>query len=95
MSEDSKPIKVKGKKVDDFVGITANLVSSINYKHMIFIFIAFLILYSDVFIMRGLAKIPGAVSSGTQVTMHGAVISGIMLCIAYLIGDVLIKTGVI
>lgn len=76
------------------VSIITDAIMSINYKQMALLFIAFLVVSSDVFIYRILSGIPGAVDASI-VTLKGTMIQGLVLVLVYMLNDVLLRFGVI
>lgn len=90
---DSTPLTIKHRG-DDFVGVVSSAVSSIPIRQIIFLFIAFIIITSDVFTTRIMNKIPKA-TVGTSVSSRGAVLQGLMLCLVFIIGHALITNDVI
>lgn len=76
------------------VSMIADSVMSINYKQMFLLFIAFLVISSDVFIYRVLSGVDGAIDAN-QVTLKGTIVQGIILVLSYILFDTLISFGVI
>jgi hypothetical protein len=76
---------------DDFPSMFVKLLSRINIKIAIFIFILGLFLFSDIFIRNILSTFNGAVSDLGYPTTNGTVIQLLFLVIAYLIIDLLVQ----
>lgn len=83
------------KKPDDFASAIVGLFSSFNLKFIIFLFIAFLFVSSDIFIEKILNKIDGTTISGRETTTKGTIIQGIVLILFFMGIDVVLKTGLI
>lgn len=90
---DSDPILCPGRP-DDFSGLITDALGGIQWQLMLFLFIIFLIITSDVFTHRILSRINGAVDM-KQPTNYGVVLQGIFLVLFFTIIDVLRKQEVI
>ena len=90
---DSDPL-VSSNKPDDFAKLLVDGVSKIQYKQVIFLFIIFIILTSDVFINRVLSKISGAVE-GKSASNYGTVLQGIFLVLGYILIDFGVNQGIV
>lgn len=79
----SKKRKDKLSEKDDLAGMVACAAKSVNYQELIFIWIVFIILHSEPFIVKILSKINGTVDEKNNMTMYGTgAISVLMiLCI--------------
>lgn len=94
MSADSDPIITRRRQPDDFASILFDLASRVQFKLLVFMFIVFIIISSDVFIGRALARVKGAVEH-KQPTSYGVILQGVFLTLSVLILDILISQGVI
>ena len=92
---DSTPITVSKKnRPDDFAGMAKDMICSFNYKLIFILFLLFLLVNSDVFMVRVLEKIDNAYDFKSP-TSYGVVIQGVILVMLYMVADVLIKQDVI
>jgi hypothetical protein len=99
MADDSEPIEVTGTEKGDgaptlLSAITKSAVN-IPYKSLIFLFIIFILITSDVFSNAILKKMSGATDEYGKILPYGAVIQGLMLVISYMILNFLITREVI
>lgn len=93
---DAEKIRVsKSYHPEDFSGIISGLIGSVNYKLIIMLFLIFIFLSSDVFITRVLSTINGAVAFPSNPTTYGTIIQGLLLCLMYIVSDVLISREII
>jgi hypothetical protein len=76
---------------DDFPSMFVKLLSHINIKIAIFIFILGLFLFSDIFIRNILSTINGAVNDLGYPTTNGTIIQLLFLVIGYLLIDLLVQ----
>ena len=76
------------EKKTDLVTILSNVVTNINYKGAILLFIVGIIIYSDLFIHNVLSKIPNA-SSGDTVYTKGSMIQLIIMILSFIVIDLL------
>lgn len=81
-------------KPDDFAGLITDALSGIQYKLILFLFLLFIILTSDIFTNRVLSRISGAVNM-KQPTNYGVMIQGTFLVLFFAVIDVLIRQDVI
>ncbi len=84
--------KKNDHKKSDLMSISGSIISKINYKISIFLFIVGMILFSDVFINSVLSKIPNSVS-GECTTTKGTVLQLTILCLFYLTADLFSQAG--
>lgn len=91
---DSDPITVCKKQPDDFSHMMVEILSEIQYKLFFLIFIVFIILNSDVFINRILARFDGAVE-GHRTKSWGTILQGTFLVLAAIGLDAMIKNNVV
>lgn len=94
MPLDSDPLLVKSHSNDDLITIATDVFGGIQYKLFLLMFIAFLVVSSDMFVGRALARINGAVDMKTP-TSYGTLLQGIAMIFAVLIMDALIRVGVV
>lgn len=93
MPVDSDPI-IPNKRPDDLTTMIVDIFSSIQYKFLGLMLIMFIILSSDVFINRILARFGGAVNVKCP-TSWGTFLQGLFLVLAMIIIDALIRQEVI
>lgn len=90
---DSDPI-VTSCGPDDFASLITDGLGGIQYKLVLFLFLIFLIITSDVFTNRVLTSFKGAVDYKSP-TNYGAFLQGIFLVLFYIIINVGIQHGII
>lgn len=96
MSDDSEPVVATGNnKPTDLNPVVFGMFSAIPWKHMVLLFIMYILLSSDVFISRILSKVDDAVGYNGAVTTKGTIITGLLLVILFAVNDLLIKKNVI
>ena len=78
----------------DFVALSGNILSNINYKLGIFIFIIGIFLYSDLFVDSILNSFPGAVDSNYP-TSYGTIVQLTIYTLILIVLDLLIKYEII
>lgn len=93
MPVDSDPI-IPNRRPDDITTIIIDVFSSIQYKFLGLMLLMFIILSSDVFINRILARFGGAVNAKCP-TSWGTSLQGLFLVLAMMIIDALIRQQVI
>jgi hypothetical protein len=76
---------------DDFAGLIVNAGKSINVREMIIIWLWFLIVHSEIFIMKGLSKIPGAVDANQNMTLSGTFYTSIIMIIGIVLIDMIYR----
>lgn len=76
---------------DDFAGVIVNAGKSINIREMIIIWLWFLIVHSEIFIMKFLAKIPGAVDDNQNMTLSGTFSASIIMIIGIVLIDMIYR----
>jgi hypothetical protein len=91
---DSDPITVCKKGPDDFVKMTIEIFSDIQYKLFFLIFIVFIILNSDVFINRILGKFSNSID-GHRITSWGTILQGTFLVLGAIAIDALVKNNIV
>lgn len=84
----------KSKSPDDFYSLFNDFTESCNFKLLGGLFIIFMILSSDVFLNRILSRFKNAVEYNT-ITTWGIMIQGIIMVIAMIMLDVLIKRKIV
>ena len=73
----------------DFVSVGGNLISNINYKLIILVFIFGMVIFSDTFMNGVLSKISNTID-GEVATTKGTMIQLTLICLFILIADLLI-----
>lgn len=86
--EDSTPLNINTNP--PLVKLITSAIYEIKYKSLIFLFIIFILMTSDVFVNVMLKKIKGATDEHGLATPYGAVIQGFMLVICYMILNFLV-----
>lgn len=81
-------------KKDNLWSVILSVGAKFDFKMMIILFILFIIITSDVFIDRILAKFNGAVNLNIP-TAWGTVIQGVVLVLAYVLFDILVTYDVL
>lgn len=76
---------------DDFAGVIVNAGKSINVREMIIIWLWFLILHSEIYIVQFLSKIPGAVDDKQNMTLNGTFSTSIIMIIGIIIIDMIYR----
>lgn len=89
---DSVPLRPAVKR-DDFVSITLDAFSAIQFKQLLLMLVSFIVVSSNMFIDGPLSRFDGAVSAG-QPTSYGVIIQGVALCIVMVIGGLLVSQGI-
>jgi hypothetical protein len=74
----------------DFMNISGNILTNINYKVTFLLFIMGMLLFSDVFIENVLTKFKDTVD-GECTTTKGTIIQLLLLIISYIVLDLLVK----
>ena len=80
---------------DDLASAFVGFFTSINYKLIMFIFIIFIFVTSDVFIDKVVSRVDGTVENMRETTNKGAFIQGLCLLLLYMIADLVIQLGFI
>lgn len=94
MPVDSDPIMVSRSSPDDFTSIVLDVFGHIQWKLFGLLLIIFMVISSDVFINRALAKFKGAVDYKCP-TSWGTFLQGFFLVFACIIIDVAVKQKII
>ena len=81
--------KKSNLQIHSFGDILGDILKTIKYKHIIYLFLIFIFICSDIVIDHILIKIPGAVEQRSS-TGYGTVIQGVLLVFGFLIIDALI-----
>lgn len=84
----------KTKKGDDFISMAMDGLSAINIKMLVLLFLVYVFINSDVFIDNVLSRVKNTTKSGI-LTSKGVIMCGIVLILAHVLIDVLIKSGTI
>lgn len=79
---------------DDFSPLLSSVFGCIRYKFFLFLFFLFLIISSDVFIVRLLSKIDNATVMGTP-TSYGKLVQGAALIAGGMVIDGLCNLGIV
>lgn len=82
------------KRPDDLTSAFMGFFSTLNYKLLLFLFLIFLLVTSDIFVEKILGKIDGA-TSHRDPTTKGTFIQGFFLVFFYMIMDLVTKLGFI
>ena len=90
---DADPIQVNNKP-DSFTGIITDGLAGIQWKLLLFVFLIFLFVSSDVFTNRVLTKFKGAVDSKYP-TSYGVIIQDLFLIFFFILFDMGISQKVI
>jgi len=80
------------QKSDDFSSIFMDCMTTINFKLLLFLFLVFVLVTSDVFVDKILSKCNGATENRNP-TMKGTFIQGFVVVILYILLDLIIKLG--
>lgn len=91
---DVEDIDDDGKKPDDLASAFVGFFTTLNYKLLLFLFLFFILVNSDIFVDKILSNIEGAVEV-REPTAKGTVIQGLILVFFYMIVDLIIKLGFI
>jgi len=92
---DSEKIVVSQQYAPSDLGeMTRHILGELPLKMAGIVYILYVILNSDVFNNRVLERIPGAVRDIGIPTTKGTLIAGLVLCIFFVMFDVLTKNGV-
>lgn len=93
---DSEAVTVSSDKLpDDLMSISSNMIDKIPFKLLSFIFIIYLFLSSDVFNVRILSTIDGAVGYANTPSTKGTIITGVLLVVFTTLVGLLIDKKVI
>lgn len=92
--EENPQGKKKKAKKTDFMQLTGNLITDINYKVAFLLFVIGMIVFSDVFIDNVISKIDGTVD-GEITTSKGTILQLLFLVIGYVIADLVVKYEVL
>ncbi len=90
MPIDSEPIMPGRRAPDDLTTVIVDIMSSIQYKFLGLMLLIFILISSDVFINRALAKFEGAVDYKCP-TSWGVCLQGLFLVLVIIIIDALIS----
>lgn len=84
----------KTRKTDDLSSAFVGLFSTLNLKMMLFLFLIYIFVSSDIFIEKILGRIDGATNL-RESTIKGTFIQGFVVVFLYMILDLVTKVGVI
>lgn len=76
---------------DDFAGVIINAGKSINVREMVIIWLWFLIIHSEIFIERFLARVPGACDANNNMTMSGTLYASLVMIIGVVVIDMVYR----
>jgi hypothetical protein len=88
---DSEPLDT-GK--DNFLTMIMDIIGGVQYKFLGALFLVFLFVTSDIFVLGALERISGAVEYKNP-TPYGAVLQGVVLVLIMLVVDPLIRQKII
>lgn len=94
MPADSDLISTSSKSSDDFISMSLDIVSGIQYKLFGIMLLIFMIISSDVFINRALGKFDGAVDHKYP-TAWGTFLQGLFMVTTCIIIDAMINQKII
>lgn len=94
MPLDSEPIKVTSRAPDDLTSVIFDILSHIQYKFLGLMLLVFILINSDVFIGRALARFKGAVDYKCA-TSYGVILQGLFLVLGMIGIDVLVRQKII
>lgn len=102
MTDDAKPLTLQSgsnaneEKPSALLSMFAHGIYNIQYRSLLFLFVLFIFITSDVFNATILKKINGTVDIERDcATPYGTVIQGLLLVIGYMILNFLISQGII
>jgi hypothetical protein len=84
----------RDEKPDSFQYIFVDVMSKLNWKVAVILFLVFVILSSELMMEKVYHSIPGAVKNGA-LTNTGVLVQGVMLVLFYMVVDGLVTAGVI
>jgi hypothetical protein len=87
----SKITKDKISDMDDFAGMMVNAGKSINVRELIVIWLWFIILHSEPFILKILSKFSGTVDEKNNMTMKGTGYISIIMILGVIIIDMIYR----
>lgn len=93
--EDADQGKPGTSKSPQILMMGVNALCNIRYKSLLFLFILFILITSDVFINMILKKLNGTVDDHGYATPYGTVIQGIVLVLGFMILNFLIDQEII
>lgn len=92
-TNETQPVK-DNKQKNDLIGLSGDLITSLNFKLASFVYLIGVMIFSDVFAENILSNISGIYENG-EISTKGTMIQLLLLCIVILIMDLLIKTNVV
>ena len=93
--ETKKSKKDKKEKKNSLVSEIIDSLASTNFKLLVFIFLAFLLVTSDIFADKVISRISPDSVDHHNLNSKGTMIAGLFLVLAYIVCDVVIKTNII
>jgi len=94
MPGDSDPIETKKRAAKDLVSWVCDMLGSIQWKLVGFVFLIFIIVSSDVFVGRVLSQFNGAVDLKYP-TSWGVILQGLFLSMGLIMIDALIRADIV
>lgn len=89
---DGDIIAPKGRS--EMMNMTSDMLGGFNFRILLFLYLIFIIICSDVFVDRVLTKFDGAVDMHVPTT-YGTCVQGGLLVGAFVVADVLVKMEVL
>jgi hypothetical protein len=96
--EEETSKKNKKNKKEKKHTLTSEIIDSLastNFKLLVFIFLAFLLVTSDVFADKVISRISPDAVDHHNLNSKGTMIAGLFLVLAYVVCDVIIKTNIV
>lgn len=93
MSSDSDPIMAAAKKPDTLFALVLDIFGRLQYKHAVLLFIVYIAISIDLFDDYVMNRFNGAILNGS-LTGYGMIIKGVLLILAYLGIDMLVKLNI-
>lgn len=87
-------VETTKQKPNDLAEVAAGAILSINFKSLIFLFILYIFITSDIFNDKFLSRFSNSVENRNPTT-KGSFIAGFTLVILYMFADLAIEHGII
>lgn len=94
MVHDSDPIRVGSREPDSMVGMFTDMITNIQWRHYMLLFIVLIFSSTDVFINRIMSKFPAAVD-GRCLSSYGTLIQVFIVIMVMIVVDMFISQGVV